>query len=273
MGKVGPHVKELFDISGRVAMVTGGCQNLGLQMAEALGEAGADLVITSRDQEKANRTAEELASELGVRVMPLGMDVTDERSVEAGFAGVMDEYGRLDILVCNAGGGRVSGGSATTDERLISDWDYTIAVNLRGTFLCCRYACRIMKQQGKGSIINIASISGKIGRDRWVYEDSDPPMHPNLTDYTAAKGGVIAFTKDLAAEMAEHGIRVNSISPGGFERGQPAEFIRRYSKQTMLKRMGRDGVDLKGAAVYLASDAADYVTGHDLVVDGGFTAW
>ena len=273
MGKVGPHVKELFDISGRVAMITGGCQNLGLQMAEALGEAGAELVITSRDEEKAKRAAEELASELGVRVMPLGLDVTDEESVEAGFRRVMDEYGRLDILVCNAGGGRISGGSPVTDERLVSDWDYTIAVNLRGTFLCCRYACRIMKQQSNGSIINIGSISGKIGRDRWVYEDSDPPMQPNLTDYTAAKGGIIAFTKDLAAEMAEHGIRVNSISPGGFERGQPEEFIRRYNKQTMLKRMGRDGVDLKGAVVYLASAAADYVTAHELGVAGGLTSW
>ena len=271
VGRRGPHVRELFDLSGRVAMVTGGCQNLGLDMAEALGEAGADLAITSRQQDKAQRAARELAEGLHVRVLPIGMDVTDEASVEAGFARLMGEYGRLDVLVCNAGGGRLTGGGVTTDERLISDWDHTIAVNLRGTFLCCRQACRIMKQQGSGSIINIASMSGKIGRDRWVYEGSD--MVPNMTDYTAAKGGIIAFTKDLAAELGSHGIRANSISPGGFERNQPAEFIRRYNAQTMLKRMGRDGVDLKGAVVYLASDAADYVTGHDLVVDGGFTAW
>lgn len=271
MGKRGLHVQELFDLTGRVAMISGGCQNLGLDMAEALGEAGADLAITSRDEEKAKRAAQELAEYLAVRVLPLVMDVTDEDSVEVGFRRLGEEYGRLDILVCNAGGGRITGGEPTTDERLLSDWDHTIAVNLRGTFLCCRQAGRIMKRQGKGAIINIASISGKIGRDRWVYKGSE--MTPNLTDYTAAKGGVIAFTKDLAAEMAQYGIRVNSISPGGFERGQPAEFIRRYNKQTMLGRMGRDGVDLKGAVVYLASDAADYVTAHDLVVDGGFTQW
>ena len=268
----GPHVKELFDLSGRAAMVTGGCQNLGLDMAEALGEAGADLAITSRESSKADRAAEDMRDLLGKHVLPLPLDVTDETSVENAFKSVMEEYGRLDILVNNAGGGHHTGGGATTDARCIEDWDYVMATNLRGTFLCCRQACRIMMDQSAGCIINIASISGMIGRDRWVYEGT-PEMRPNMTDYTAAKGGVIAFTKDLAAEMGKFGIRVNAISPGGVERGQPEEFVRRYSKQTMLGRMGRDGVDLKGAVVYLASEAASYVTGHNLVVDGGFTVW
>ncbi len=271
MSRRGPHVNELFSLAGKVAMVTGGARDLGLDMAEALGEAGADLVITSRSTEKAERAAQNLASYVDVRVLPLGLDVTDEAAVEDAFGRVMDEYGRLDVLVNNAGGARRTGGGTTTDTRLVDDWEYVIAVNLRGTFLCCRYALPIVREQGRGAIINIGSISGMVGRDRWVYEGSE--MVPNMTDYTAAKGGIIAFTRDLAAENGCHGIRVNCISPGGFERGQPEEFIRRYSKQTILGRMGRDGVDLKGAVVYLASDASAYVTGHNLVVDGGFTAW
>jgi len=271
MGRRGPHVSELFSLAGKVAMVTGGAQNLGLDMAEALGDAGADLVITSRSAEKADQAAGDLASYLDVRVLPLALDVTDEAAVEHAFRRLMDEYSRLDVLVNNAGGARRSGGGVTTDGRLVSDWDYVIAVNLRGTFLCCQRAIPVMREQSGGAIINVGSISGMVGRDRWVYEGSE--MVPNMTDYTAAKGGVIAFTRDLAAENGCHGIRVNSISPGGFERGQPDEFIRRYNKQTILGRMGRDGVDLKGAVVYLASDASAYVTGHNLVVDGGFTTW
>ncbi len=252
-------------------MVTGGCQNLGLDMAEALGEAGADLVITSRSEEKTQRVAADLADYLGISVLPLSMDVMDEESVEAAFEQVIAEYGQLDVLVCNAGGGRLVGGEPSTDQRLIAGWDRTIAVNLRGTFLCCRQACRIMKQQQHGSIVNIASIAGMRGQNRWRYEGTT--IMPNLTDYSAAKAGVIGFSKDLAAEMAKHGVRVNTISPGGFDRDWDEKFRERYSFLTMLGRGGRDGVDLKGAVVYLASDASDYVTGHNLVVDGGITAW
>ena len=267
----GPHIKELFDLTGRVALVTGGAQNLGLDMAEALSEAGADLVITSRSAEKAEAAARVLAEATGGPVLGLQMDVTDEASVAEGFARVMAEYGRLDVVVCNAGGARLSGGDSDIEGRLLADWDYVTTVNLRGTFLCCREACRIMAPAGGGAIINIASISGMVGRDRSVYLGSE--MIPNMSDYSASKGGIIAFTRDLAADVGRHGIRVNCISPGGFERGQPAEFIRRYSAQTMLGRMGTDGLDLKGAVVFLASDASGYVTGQNLAVDGGFTAW
>ena len=271
MGTRGPHIKDLFDLTGRVALVTGGAQNLGLDMAEALGEAGADLVITSRVAEKATAAAQALADSVGVRVLGLPMDITDEAAVAEGFARAMADYGRLDILICNAGGARLSGGTASIEGRLLADWDYVTTVNLRGTFLCCREACRIMAPAGKGAIVTIGSISGMVGRDRSVYIGSE--MVPNMNDYSAAKGGIIAFTRDLAADAGRSGIRVNCISPGGFERGQPAEFIRRYSAQTMLGRMGTDGLDLKGAVVFLASDASGYVTGQNLAVDGGFTAW
>lgn len=269
----GPHISELLDLTGRVAMITGGAQNLGLDMAEALGEAGADLVITSRELDKAQASATGLAEHTGARVLPLALDITDTTSVEAAFARVVEEYGRLDVLVNNAGGARLSEDSGVTvDERSPDDFDYVVRLNIVGTFRCCREAVRIMKRQQSGCIINVGSISGMVGRDRWVYEGSED-MVPNMSDYTAAKGGIIAYTRDLAAENGKHGIRANCISPGGFERGQPEEFIRRYNSHVMLGRMGRDGVDLKGAVVYLASDAAAYVTAHNLVVDGGFVTW
>lgn len=273
MAARGPHISELFDLTGRVAMVTGGAQNLGLDMAEALGEAGADLVITSRDVTKAQEVAEELAVRLGARVLPLALDINDADSVRDAFSGVVEEYDRLDVLVNNAGGARLSDDSGVTaEDRSPDDFAYVIHLNVVGTFLCCREAVRIMKRRRSGSIINIGSISGMVGRDRWVYEGSEQ-MVPNMSDYSAAKGGIIAYTRDLAAESGRHGIRVNCISPGGFERGQPEEFIRRYNSHVMLGRMGRDGVDLKGAVVYLASDAAAYVTAQNLAVDGGFTSW
>lgn len=272
MPRRGPHIAELFDLTGCVAMTTGGAQNLGLDMAEALAEAGADLVITSRVAAKAEAAAAELQSYVPTKVLALGLDVTDEGSVAQGFERVRDEYGRLDVLVCNAGGARLTGPGAGTDALSVDDWDYVVRVNMRGAFLCCRAALGLMKPAGRGSIVIIASMSGMIGRDRWVYEGS-PEMIPNMTSYSAAKSGLIGFMRDLAAENGQYGIRANCISPGGFERGQPEEFIRRYDKQTPLGRMGKDGTDLKGAVVYLASEAAAYVTGHNLAVDGGFTAW
>ena len=262
-------IHDMLSMKGKVAMVTGGAQNLGLQMAEALAEAGADLVITSRQQEKADSAAADLREAFGGSVLPLALDVTDEDAVCAAFGRVGEEFGRLDAVINNAGGGR---GKGVVLDRSLDDWKFTVELNLTGTFVCAREAARLMIPQGSGSIINIASMSGLIGRDRWVYEGS-PGMVPNALDYTAAKGGIIAFTKDLAAALGEHNIRVNAICPGGFERGQPAEFIRRYNKQTMLHRMGTDGKDLKGAALLLASEAGEYITGHALVVDGGFTAW
>jgi NAD(P)-dependent dehydrogenase (short-subunit alcohol dehydrogenase family) len=253
-------------------MVTGGAQNLGLDMAEALAEAGANLIITSRLQEKAEASAEELRTYLPVKILPLGLDVSDEGSVHRAFGRVREEFGKLDVLVCNAGGARLTGECCTTDRMSVDDWDYVIRVNMRGTFLCCREALGLMQPARSGAIVLIASISGMVGRDRSVY-DGSPGMIPNMTAYSAAKSGLIGFMRDLAAENGKYGIRVNSISPGGFERGQPEEFIRRYSEQTPLGRMGKDGTDLKGAVAYLASDAAGYVTGQNLAVDGGFTAW
>ena len=259
---------NLFDLTGRVALVTGGVRDLGLQMASALAQAGATVAVTSRSD---NRLADCHAHFRAIgRPEPrfYAMDVLDEGSVRATVRSVNQDLGRIDILLNNAGG------TPTSDElenRSIDDWNRTFAVNVTGTFLACKHVAPIMKAQRSGKIINIASMSGMLGRDQRMYEGSD--MRSSPPDYQAAKAAVINLTRDVAARLGKYNVNVNCISPGGFQRNQPAEFIRRYSQRTMLDRMGRDGIDLMGATVFLASAASDYVTGHNLVVDGGYTAW
>jgi NAD(P)-dependent dehydrogenase (short-subunit alcohol dehydrogenase family) len=264
-------VMDLFSLRGKVGLVIGGAQNLGVEMALGLAEAGSTVAITSRKADKAVTAAHALAQSTGMKIEGIGCNALDEESVHACFIEVKKQFGRLDILINNAGGTVYTGGGFQFADRRTEDFNATLNLNLKTMFFCCREAVRIMTVQKSGSIINIASMSGVVGRERSVYPET---MRPNMQDYSLAKGGVIAFTRDLAAEVGQYGIRVNAISPGGFARpDHNPEFVRRYSKQAMLGRMGTDGLDLKGAAVYLASEAASYVTGHNLVVDGGFSAW
>ena len=262
---------ESFRLTGRVALVTGGARHLGYDMADALAEAGADLVITSRSLASAEDAAGRLRRERGAEVLPLALDVTDAAQVSDVVGKACDWKGRLDILVNNAGGGAGSG-PCHLFERSPEDMELLIATNLTGSLFCCQAVARRMAEQGHGKIINIASISGLVGRDRRMYEKNDMAGQP--VDYAAAKAGVIGMTLDLAGLLSPMGIHVNAISPGGFARGQPGTFEQDYADETPLRRMGRDeSVDLKGAVLFLASEASDYVTGQNLVVDGGFTIW
>ncbi len=262
------NVFDLFSLQGKSALVTGGARNLGRDMAEALAEAGADVAITSRNLENAEKTAQDIAKETGRTVRAYRMDVTDEEQVKQVVERVISDFGKLDILVNNAGNVQ---NSAPLEERTLEDWEYTFAVNSTGTFLCAREAAKHMMARKSGVIINIASVSGMIGKDRSVYEGSDTV---GVTiDYSAAKGAVINMTRDLACYLAPHGIRVNAISMAGFERGQPAQFLKLYKKTMPMGRLGEDGKDMKGAVVYLAGEASAFVTGHNLVIDGGCTAW
>ncbi|MAE67570.1 MAG: gluconate 5-dehydrogenase [Phycisphaeraceae bacterium] len=265
---MGHHVMELFRLNGRTALVTGGARNLGRDMAEALAEAGADVAITSRHLDQAEATAEALASSTGRTVRPYQLEVTDEAQVVDVIGRVISDFGQLDVLVNNAGNIQHS---AHLEQRTREDWDYTFAANTTSTFLCAREAARHMKPRGTGTIINIASISGMMGKDRSIYDGLD--MVGVTIDYSAAKGAVINMTRDLACYLGPHGIRVNSISTSGFERNQPEPFLERYRPQHPLGRIGEDGKDIKGAVVYLASEAAAWVSGHNLVLDGGFSAW
>ncbi len=264
-------IKELHDLGGKVALITGGARHLGFDAADVLAEAGCDLIITSRTLENAQASAEKLRKLHDHEVLPLALDVCEYEMVFEVIEQASQWKGRLDILVNNAGGG-VGTGLANLFDRKPEDMEKLIMTNLLGTLYCSREAGRIMSRQGSGKIINIASIAGMIGRDRRMYERNNMPGQS--VDYAAAKAGVIGMTMDLAGFLSPMGIHVNAISPGGFgPRNLPEGFDRDFSDRTPLGRMGHDERDLKGAILYLASEASDYVTGHNLVVDGGFTIW
>lgn len=267
-----PTVQQLFDLTGQVAFLTGAARNLGRDMATAMAEVGADIAISDIDYETTKKSADEIAAGTGRKVRAYKLDVTDEKDVSKVVDAILADFGRIDILVNNAGNVVSEPETAQIEDRPYEKWLHTINVNLNGQFLCSKHVLKkAMIPARSGKIINIGSISGMIGRDRRVYDGTD--MGGSTVDYAASKGGVINLTRDMAVYLARYNIRVNSISPGGFERGQPEPFIRAYESQTPMGRMGEDGVDLKGAIVFLASEASRYVTGHNLVVDGGFTAW
>lgn len=273
-------IRELFDLTGKVALVTGAA-NLGYDAAEALTELGAAVYLTRRSAEEAARTASRLADDTGGDARGLALEVTDEQDWKRAVDAIVKECGKIDILINNAGGRRIGGEppASLTDDlierfleaRDIRDWQYTLESNLTSVFLGCRTVVPYMKQRQSGKIINMASIDGIVGRDLRIYPGTG--LNPTVPDYLAGKAGVIGLTRGLAVVLASAGIYVNSISPGGFYRGQPDDFVERYSRQVPLGRMGRDRIDLKGAIAYLASSASDYTVGHNLVVDGGLSVW
>ncbi len=256
-----PRVQELFDLSGRVAVVTGGSRGLGLEMAEALGEAGARLVIAARRAQWL-QPAEEHLMGLGLEVAAMECDVADPTGAKALVEFTLNRFGRLDVLVNNAG---VSWG-APLEEMPVDRWRQVLEVNLTGAFLVTQAAVPVMKGARWGRIINVASVAGLVG------------TRPDVLDavgYTASKGGLIALTRDLAVKLAPHGITVNAIAPGFFPTRMSEKLLERVGDrvvaQVPLGRLGQPG-DLKGVAVFLASEAARYITGQVLAVDGGLTA-
>jgi gluconate 5-dehydrogenase len=269
-----PTIHELFDLTGRVALITGGARNLGHDMATALAEAGCDVAITSRSLKHARTAADRIAAATGRRAVGFACDVRYEEQVATMVEAVLAAFAprRIDILVNNAGNVVSTPENKPLEQRPIEEWDNTVNTNLKGTFLCSKHVvARAMKAARQGAIINVASVAGMVGKDHRVYAGT--PMGGVTVDYAASKGGVIALTREMACCLAPYNIRVNCISPGGFERGQPAEFVAQYSDRVPMGRMGQDGKEIKGAVVFLASEAASYITGINLPVDGGMTAW
>jgi gluconate 5-dehydrogenase len=254
-------VQDLFDLTGHVAIVTGGSRGLGLEIAEALGEAGASVVITARRVpwlEEAQRHLEAL----GIDVVSRAADVTDPAAAEALVREVADSRGRLDILVNNAG----TSWGAPPESMPLDKWHAVFETNVTGPFLLSRAAFPHLAAGGRGRIINVASIVGLVG------------TLPDVLDaagYSASKGALISLTRDLAVKWARHGITVNALAPGFFPTRLSEPVIARagdaLTRSIPLGRTGRPG-ELKGAALFLASAASDYVTGQVLSVDGGATA-
>ena len=257
------HTNDLFKLDGRVALVTGGGGIYGIHISRALAEAGAHVVIASRNLEQCKEVAGALGEE-GLKVSAAALDLGSSESIQTLCEEIVYEFGKLDILVNNAVA-RAGGDPSTVTEE---DWVNAMKVNSTGFFMSCKIFGGQMIKQSSGAIVNISSIYGVVGPNFNIYEGTDLTSPAN---YAFAKGGMINFTRYAASYYGRFGIRVNCISPGGFRTDQPDVFIANYSKQSLLGRMATDD-DIKGAAVFLASDASAYITGHNLMVDGGWTA-
>lgn len=253
------HINELFDLTGKVAIVTGGSRGIGMEMAEGLAEAGAKLMLCARREEWLNETIGEFSSR-GFDVKGRVADVANPDDVAALVDETVAEFGRVDILINNAG---ISWG-AMPEEMPLDKWQKVIDVNLTGCFLMAQACGRVMLAQGSGSIINIASIAG-------LTSSANGPFYAG---YVASKAGLIGFTRELAASWGRKGIRVNAIAPGFFHSRLADKMIDIYEdsvkKTNVIPRVGNEG-ELKGVAVFLASDASGYVTGQTIAVDGGMT--
>jgi NAD(P)-dependent dehydrogenase (short-subunit alcohol dehydrogenase family) len=254
-------VRELFDLSGKTAIVTGGGSGIGRQMAEALAELGADIVVCSRKLERCEQASAELA-QLGVRTLALRCDLRQPEDAQGVVDRTVAEMGRIDVLVNDAG----TTWGAPAEDTPLPGWQKVMDVNLTGLFLMSQAVARHMISRGGGAIVNIASVAALHG---------SPAGMMDAVAYSASKGGVISLTRDLAWKWAPHGIRVNAIAPGWFPSNMSQVLLDRFGdaflKQIPLGRFGGPD-DLKGAVAFLASPAGAYVTGHTLVVDGGQSA-
>lgn len=270
-------VLEKFSMKGKVALVTGGAGLLGREFCRALAEAGGTVYLADRDQALIERSLDNLRdfSHLihGVRV-----DVTDPVSVRQVVEGIVGEANSLDVLVNSAAldpkfdpqHPRLYNNAF--EEYPLASWQEGLSVNLTGSFLASQAAARQMVKQNSGSIINLCSTYGLVGPDQRVYEETGKPRTYKPAFYSVTKAGILGFTRYLAAYYANTGIRVNALSPGGVENDHEEHFVTNYSARTILGRMARRD-EMNGALLFLASEASSYMTGANLVVDGGWTAW
>ena len=268
---------DQFDLHGKVAIVTGGAGILGRHFCAGLAESGAAIAVVDLQEDKALELAQTLAERYKGKTIGIGCDVSSPESVQAMVAQVAAEFGKINILHNNAAGKSddLEAFFAPFEEYSLDQWRKIMAVNLDGMFLVAQAVGKQMVAQGKGgSIVQTASIYGVMAPDHRIYKDSFYLGRQINTPavYTASKAAVIGLTKHLATYWADKGIRVNTLTPGGTESGQNDEFIRRYSARIPMNRMA-DAHEMVGALLYLASDASSYVTGQNIIVDGGLNAW
>jgi NAD(P)-dependent dehydrogenase (short-subunit alcohol dehydrogenase family) len=291
----------LFDLSGRVALVTGGAGLLGREFSKTLLAAGAGVAIADLDGQAAQEAAASINNNFGNKSLPTSgvrpqavgfpVDISSKDSVQSLMNSVMQEFQRLDILVNSAALDPKIGSQSEAESQLKGEensaddplyltfedypvglWQKALDVNLTGMFLCCQAAGRQMVRQGSGVIINICSIYGMLGPDQRIYQRPGETVKYKPAYYSVTKAGVLGLTNYLAAYYAGKNIRVNALTPGGVYQDQDDDFLQAYSSRTMLGRMAEKN-ELNGALLFLASDASAYMTGSNLVVDGGWAAW
>ncbi len=264
-----PTTAELFSLKDRVALVTGGAGHLGTPMCEALAEAGAHVIVASRDERKCRTVAEHLSAS-GPRALGVRLDVGDEASISAGVAAALREFGRLDVLVNNAYG---AGAHRNPEDMPLEVFESALRGNVVAYYAMMKACLPHLRASGSGAVINIASMYGIVSPHFDIYRNSAfySPVH-----YHATKGAVLQVTRYMAGYLARDGVRVNAISPGAFpspavQAAEPA-FIEELRRQAPMNRIGQPH-ELKGAVLFLASAASSFVTGQNLVVDGGWTIW
>jgi NAD(P)-dependent dehydrogenase (short-subunit alcohol dehydrogenase family) len=270
---------EVFDLSGRVAVITGGAGLLGARHASAVASAGGVPVLADIDGEGAARAASEIGERFGTGASGVAVDITRRDQVEKLLADTLEEHGRVDILINNAAVNPKLESGEVEFSRLENfpedQWDLELGVGLTGAFLCSQVIGAELARRGAGVILNIASDLAVISPDQRLYRqeglpEDRQPVKP--VTYSVVKSGLIGLTRYLATYWAESGVRVNAISPGGVYAGQPEEFVQRLSRLIPMSRMARDD-EYEGAIVFLCSDASSYMTGQNLIMDGGRTAW
>ena len=259
-------IKDLFDLTGRAAIVTGGGTHLGTAMASCLAELGASVYIASRRKELCEQVASDLSGK-GLDVTGLGCDVTDESKVDALVDRVMTDHGRLDAFIANAGGSITTTYPPDAD---VDEFRRTIEMNLTSSYICAQSAGRAMIPAKRGSILLLGSIGATLAMDIRTY---NPRFKRSGAPYIAAKGGILALARAMAAEYGQHGITVNCLSPGQIPKETTdAEQVETFRKMNPLERTGVPD-DLKGTVALLSSDAGAWITGQNFVVDGGWSIW
>lgn len=270
-------ILETFNLTGKTALVTGGAGLLGRQFSLTLAEAGAAVVVADNLPQKAEEVAKEVTRKEG-KAAHVDVDVTDPGSVEAMVDEVTRTFGRLDVLVNSAAidpkfdPEHVGDGSNAFETYPVSSWQKAMDVNLTGVFLSTRAAVKPMLAQGQGVVINLGSIYGMVGPDQRIYQREGQPRQYKPVHYSVTKAGVLGLTRYLATYYRGRNIRVNALSPGGVFHGHDDSFLESYAARTVMGRMAEED-ELNGALLFLASDASSYMTGANLVVDGGWTAW
>jgi len=277
-----PPIPTLFDLSSRIAVVTGGAGLLGTEFCRTLSEAGASVVVADNDINGAQSVADSITRDFSApnkkpETIAIQTDVTDKSSTKDMVDETIRQFGRLDILVNSAvldpkfdpaHGGHVN----AFEDFPLEAWNQAIEVNLTGAFLCSQAAVLPMLKQGKGVIINLSSIYGITGPDQRLYQQEDRPQQYKPIFYSVTKTGMLGMTRYLATYYAGKNIRVNALSPGGVYNGHDEAFVQAYSARTVLGCMAEKS-DMNGALLFLASDASSYMTGANLVVDCGWSVW
>lgn len=272
------NIMDQFKLSGKVALVTGGAGLLGGEFCRTLAEAGACVAIVDLDGESTERVSKELASS-GYQSLATPADITQAEQVQRVIGSVLSRYGRLDILVNSAAldpkfdpGHNLPGASGAFEDFPLAAWQQALDVNLTGMFLVTQAAVQPMLTQNSGVIINICSMYGLVGPDQRLYQKPGAAERYKPAYYPVTKAGVLGFTRYLAAYYAGRNIRVNALTPGGVFNGHDETFLKEYSARAIMGRMAQKD-EMNGALLFLASPASAYMTGANLVVDGGWTAW